>query len=145
MAEVTVRETIREWAARKLSESKAILIRKGKVRFAGKISVSISERGGNTTVSVMAPAHAKWVDEGRSAGKMPPVEVIRKWCSGKRIPQSAAFPIARNIGFFGIPPTRFLDPFRKRVYLKDLTGALEKTVAAELEKEVAKIVKNELK
>lgn len=145
MAETKVRETIRDWAARKLSESRAILVRKGKASFARKISVEVKEDGSGYSVKVMAPAHAKWVDEGRSAGRMPPVEVIRKWCRGKRIPESAAFPIARNIGFFGIPPTRFLDPFRKRVYLKDLTSKLAKAGARDIEKAAVDAIKKELK
>lgn len=144
MADKTVRETIREWAARKLSESRSILVRKGKASFARKVTVDVKEDGSGYSVKVMAPAHAKWVDEGRSAGRMPPVEVIHRWCRGKRIPESAAFPIARNIGFFGIPPTRFLDPFRKRVYLKDLTKSLAKAGARELEKAAADAIKKEL-
>lgn len=140
-----VKETIYEWARRKLSQSRSILVRKGKSSFASKISLEFEERNGNVTVSVMAPAHAKWVDEGRSAGRMPPVEVIRRWCRGKRIPESAAFPIARNIGFFGIPPTRFLDPFRKRVYLKELTRGIEKAGAKDLEKAAVNEIEKTLK
>jgi hypothetical protein len=48
-----------------------------------------------------------FVDKGRKPGKQPPLEGIKEWCSLKGIPESAAFPIARNIGRYGIPATNF--------------------------------------
>ena len=130
-------ESIYDWARRKLSQSKSILIRKRKTGLASKLKLEFKEDKKGITVTVLAPDYAVFVDQGRSAGKMPPVDVIRRWCRGKNIPEGAAFPIARNIGFFGIPPTRFLDPFRKRVYLKELTNTMEKGAARDVEKEVA--------
>lgn len=50
----------------------------------------------------------KYVDQGRRAGKQPPLREIMRWTSVKGIPQEAAFPIARNIGKFGIPATNIL-------------------------------------
>ncbi len=45
----------------------------------------------------------------RFTTKMPPVSKIKQWCSIKGIPQSAAFPIAKNIFKFGIEPTYVID------------------------------------
>lgn len=51
--------------------------------------------------------YGKFVDKGRNPGKMPPISKIEEWCHIKGIPKKAAFPIARNIGLFGIKPFSF--------------------------------------
>lgn len=44
------------------------------------------------------------VDKGRLPGKMPPLSEILEWTKSKGLPDAAAFPIAKNIGKFGIKP-----------------------------------------
>lgn len=76
------------------------------------------------------PDYAIYVDKGRRAGKQPPLDVISKWCSRKGIPKKAAFPIARNIGKFGLEPTNFISPIMesKDKFLKGLEKASAKDV-----------------
>jgi len=85
---------------------------------------------GSLNVEFIMEDYAKWLDEGRGPGKQPPLEVISGWCSRKGIPQSAAFPIARNIGLFGIPPTNFLDPIK--LTREDLLDIIGKATAADI-------------
>lgn len=62
---------------------------------------------GVSELAIFMADYGIYVDKGRKPGKMPPVSKIREWCKVKGIPEKAAFPIARNIGRFGIAPTNF--------------------------------------
>ena len=88
------------------------------------------------------------VNQGRSAGKMPPIDKIKDWIVRKGIQpknvssarpsslNSQAYLIARSIGRRGIRPHRFIDEVIDRIgtrltldianaYLKDLNKALD--------------------
>jgi len=53
-----------------------------------------------------------------SGGKMPPIEVIRDWCRRHKIPESAAFAIARKIGRNGLRARPYFVPAWEKA-LKD--------------------------
>jgi len=56
---------------------------------------------------------------------------IRAWCRIKGIPEDAAYPIARNIGRFGIPATHFFTlPFarRKQALINDIKNLMSEDV-----------------
>jgi len=89
------------------------------------------------SMDINAEDYFQYVDEGRSPGKMPNVNSIKSWCRIKGIPQSAAFPIAKNIGKFGIKPANLLaDIGENKInttewevsYYKDIIKYLEKNI-----------------
>ena len=84
------------------------------------------------------------VDKGRKKGTYPPISEISKWCSIRGIPETAAFPIAKNIYKFGIPPTNVIEK-SKNIFSGKPVKDLEKGIASIIEKEVAKRLKNKLK
>ena len=55
-------------------------------------------------------AYARFVEEGRRPGKMPPVAAIAGWAARHGIEPSAAFLIARSIGRRGTKPRPYLIP-----------------------------------
>lgn len=63
------------------------------------------------SLRMLAPAHWKYVDEGRKPGKRPPFTKIKQWVRRKRLNLSGisadqlAFLVARKIGEEGIDPT----------------------------------------
>lgn len=61
------------------------------------------------SVKLRAEDYLLYVDKGRSAGKMPPLEPLKEWCSVKGIPESAAYPIALKIRDLGIPATNVIE------------------------------------
>ena len=97
------------------------------------IGVKISPQG--LSIAVGATAHyAPFVEFG-TRPHFPPLEPIREWCRSRGIPESAAFPIAKQISERGSPERPFLYPAYKvgmrhhvariRKYVKDgLRGLL---------------------
>jgi hypothetical protein len=63
-----------------------------------------------------------YVDRGRRPGKFPPISAIESWCRIKGINQKAAFPIAKNIFKFGIPPTNVIEKSRQRILKGPFVG-----------------------
>jgi hypothetical protein len=59
-------------------------------------------------LTVEGENYYKFVEDGRRAGGMPPLNKIKIWCRQKGIPEKAAFPIARKIGKFGISASPLL-------------------------------------
>lgn len=86
---------------------------------------SIEYEGNMFTVYFDLPSYWQYVENGRKAGKMPPISAIKNWISAKHIPaykniDSAAFLIARSIGKKGIPAKHTLaNTLAKDQYLID--------------------------
>jgi hypothetical protein len=72
------------------------------------------------------------IENGRAAGKMPPIEVIQNWIIAKGIPDKPglAFLIARSIGRDGIKPKPYLREVQGE--LINYTGAIEKAMAEDI-------------
>lgn len=71
--------------------------------FAKELKLVVS---GNNA-SITAPRYVGAMEGGRAVGKRPPLWIIRKWIEdknrqGANIPLTAAYPIAKAIGEFGI-------------------------------------------
>lgn len=71
--------------------------------FAKELKLVVS--GNNARIT--APRYVGAMEGGRIAGKRPPLRIIRKWIEdknkqGANIPLTAAYPIAKAIGEFGI-------------------------------------------
>lgn len=138
-----VYKVLKKYGEQVLNEMKNRLINAGKVA-SGTLLNSLafvieSEKNGQLTLSVGATGKADdylyYVDKGRKPGKMPPIAPIQQWCKVKGIPEEAAWPIAKNIGKFGIKPTNFftisitrrakqLDKMLEEAILKDAQIAL---------------------
>lgn len=73
--------------------------------------------------------HAKYVDQGRSPGSMPPVDEIEAWCLTVGIPTKAAWAVAVNIYNEGIEGKNFFNPgveYAKIVFREELERAFIK-------------------
>lgn len=62
---------------------------------------------GRNSAKITAPRYVGAMEGGRAVGKRPPLWIIRKWIEdknkqGANIPLTAAYPIAKAIGEFGI-------------------------------------------
>lgn len=71
--------------------------------FANELKLEVN--GNNAKIT--APRYVGAMEGGRVAGKRPPLWIIRKWIEdknkqGANIPLTAAYPIAKAIGEFGI-------------------------------------------
>ena len=75
--------------------------------------------------------YGKYVDKGRRPGtKPPPISKLKEWLRIKGLPESAAFPIAKKIGRFGIKATPFL--FKITEDQDQLIEALEKQLSRDV-------------
>lgn len=100
----------------------------------------VSVNDGLYTYQLKMEDYYEYVDEGRKAGKQPPLESIVKWVRQKsafgglgvnesKDVNSVAFMIARKIGKFGIKPTHFFTNVINDGRLKQLTKDLTKAGA----------------
>jgi hypothetical protein len=96
---------------------------------------NIKENLNSLELSFSMLDYGVYVDKGRKPGKQPPLKGIKEWCKIKGIPETAAFPIARNIGRFGIPATNFysIPLARNEQRLKD---DIKKLIQEELKKDI---------
>lgn len=83
----------------------------------------------------------KYVENGRKPGKMPPLNEIIKWVSSKGLPRSAAFPIAKKIGKFGIKPRPILKQIIESNKFKESYSLLAEAYAKDVAKEISNIIK----
>lgn len=75
------------------------------------IVAEVSARGLAIWVGSVSP-YAPFVEFG-TRPHFPPLDAIRRWCSLKGIPESAAFPIAKKISEAGTPEQPFMAPALK--------------------------------
>lgn len=91
----------------------------------------------------------KYVENGRLAGKQPPINAIAKWITVKPIIPRAvrnkvpsvkqlAFLIARSIGKHGIKPTKALQRTLDSSYVQNLEDKLCDLLIEQIEKEIKK-------
>lgn len=95
-------------------------------KFLNTLEVNVREAVESVNLEMTGVDYIEYVDEGRRPGKMPPLRDISKWARSKGIPQKAVFPIAKNIGRFGIDPKNFISPAIERAWdrtKKDLEDA----------------------
>jgi len=59
-------------------------------------------------IRFLSEYYGKYIENGREAGKYPPVSKIQEWCNIKGIPIKDSFLIAKHIYTFGIKPKPFI-------------------------------------
>lgn len=96
----------------------------------------VEVKNGQVVLSILGASYLDYVDKGRRPGKMPPIAPIKEWCKVKGIPESAAFPIAKNIGKFGVPPTNFFT-----ISVTRRAKSLQKKIEEAIGKEVVILLK----
>ena len=109
----TIADEVKKW----LDESKAKIIvnydrdnMRASGNFAKSLSNTVTEKNGRVVGVMVGSHHSLFVDQGRNAGKRPPISAILKWIDDKRIvptdisKPSLAFLIARKIGNEGWKP-----------------------------------------
>lgn len=94
-----------------------------------------------TSIKLYFVAEDYWIfiEEGRSPGKMPPLEVIERWMINKKIPggKNVAYKIARSIGHNGTFANPYLREIKNNIinnFKDDIEKALSKDVKIELNK-----------
>lgn len=95
----------------------------------------------NIIVEIKALDYFKYIEIGRPKGKQPPLRSIKRWCKVRGIPISAAFPIAKKIGRFGIEPRPILQDVINKMDFKPFEGFLEKEVYEYLTKVKSRLEK----
>lgn len=146
--------TINDIARELADEYKRLLQNKNKIATGTLYNFTYEAefRDGHFLVYFNLPNYWKYVEEGRKAGKMPPIESIKQWIQVKPlIPQpdkygkiptndQLAYLVARKIGRDGIPATHSL---QEAIYnnepliddfLSEFTGAIYKDIFDELDK-----------
>lgn len=133
-----------KWKNKTESKMKQILSSKGKGQsdIYKKLKLVLKKTSNGFILETGLPDYAIFVDKGRKPGKQPPLKDIREWCRKKGINENAAFPIAREIGRRGIPPTNFLKPLNS---FRDLIKEMTKVAADTIGKTIAKTAKETLK
>jgi len=94
------------------------------------IRANVIESDDTYKITISYPFYGKYVDEGRKAGKMPPIKDILEWTRIKGIPKEAAFPIAKSIGEKGYKGINFT----RAIYDKENKDALKKAFTTEYTK-----------
>lgn len=105
------------------------------------VDYSVEYTGESLLVKFLAEDYYIYVEEGRAAGKFPPIEVIQKWIIAKGIPDKPglAFLISRKIATEGIKPKPYLRDITSN--LTNFTGRLESAI----KQDIIEIIKNNLK
>jgi hypothetical protein len=116
------------------------LKRAGKVasgRLIDSLDYRIVREANAIQIIIQSNDYLTYVDQGRRPGKFPPIQAIQTWCKIKGIPQTAAFPIARNIFKFGIRPTNVIERTTKKIQSSQNITTLQQIVANNIEKYVS--------
>lgn len=127
-----------------LFDELAILDKYASGKLIASLDYRIREILNGYELDILMEDYGQYVDKGRKPGKMPPLEPIKEWTKLKGLPTGLAFPIARKIGMFGIPPTNFIEKALSRSRGK-FTEIVSRAAKEDFTKEVTKEIEIELK
>lgn len=138
-----VYKVLNTYGTQVINEMKTRLVNLGKVATGSllkSLKYNIEDTEDGLTLFILANDYVDYVDKGRPAGKMPPIDNIKQWCKVKGIDEGAAWPIAKNISKFGIPPTNFYT-----ISVTRRAKQLDKLLKDAAQKDAAKLLENTLK
>lgn len=115
------------------------------------ITVTVTIKNKSYDIEMSLLNYWRWVEEGRRAGKMPPIEAIEDWIRAKKIVpdvrskktpsiRQLAFVIARKIGEKGTKPTNALKLTREAL-MADFNRKLSKALYEDLQTESGEILR----
>jgi len=80
------------------------------------------------------------IEKGRKPGKQPPISDLKRWAQRKGLPEKAVFPIAKNIGKFGIKPRPVLKQIINSNKFKEGYQLIGEAYAKDVRKEIKNII-----
>lgn len=101
----------------------------------------LRDTGEGLEMMIKAKGYFFVVENGRRPGKQPPLAEIVKWTQSRGLPEKAAFPIARNIGKFGIKPRPVLKQIVESNEFKEGFRNISEAYAKDMTKEINNIIK----
>lgn len=115
------KKVLLKYARNTEGKMKRILSENGKrnSRIYKLIKINTVVRNDNIEIISSLPDYAKFINDGRRPGKMPPNKDILDWCKRKGIDKKMVFPIQRKIGDKGIKGIKFLEPLNNFSQLLD--------------------------
>jgi len=105
------------------------------------LRTELKDTGDGIAMMIKGDEYFQNIEEGRLPGKQPPLSDIVKWAKSKGLPEGAAFPIAKNIGKFGIKPKPVLQEIIKSNEFTKNYKLISKAYAKDIAKEISSIIK----
>lgn len=139
-----IKKSLSEIALSKEQELKQEIKNKGKEatgKLINSVRSEVSSTGSRVDLDIYAEGYLKHVEQGRKAGKYPPVQPIKKWMAAKGIEPEALFPILNKIKKEGIAPV----PITKEIKTEDIASIVAKAISEPLQDSIARTFKQELK
>lgn len=115
----------------------------------GKLINSLNSRlvtlvkGVNYRLEIYGEDYFDYVNEGRDAGKQPPLKKIEQWTKLKGIDTKFAYPIAKRIGAFGVEPTYALEVVLQEINTKALENKIDDAFIDIIDKQIKEAYKEQ--
>ena len=106
------------------------------------LRAELKDLGQNLEMLINAKGYFNVIEKGRLPGKQPPLSDIVQWVKSKGLPEAAAFPIAKNIGKFGIKPRPILRQIIESNNFKENYGLIAEAYAKDITKEINNMLKD---
>lgn len=130
-----ISRTLHRWGQRHTEQLKRNLDATGK-KDTGQLRASIQFSVDGTILQIEMEEYAKFIHEGRSPGKFPPVDEIRGWVERKGLTiqgssapldtqqRQLAYLVGRKIAVHGIEPSPFIEDLPTDEIEEDLAGVI---------------------
>jgi hypothetical protein len=110
-------------------------------RLINSLRTELRDTGEGLEMMIIGNGYFDIVDKGRLPGKQPPLADIVAWTKSKGLPESLAFPIAKNIGKFGIKPRPVLKQVVESNEFKKNFKLIGEAYARDVTQEINNIIK----
>lgn len=105
------------------------------------LRAELKDTGEGLELMIKGDGYFNVIEKGRKPGEQPPLADIIAWTRSKGIPETAAFPIAKNIGKFGIKPKPVLKQILESNTFKEGYKLIGEAYAKDIVKEINNIIK----